>query len=54
MTLADILAAQRSAFTAELPVDAATRKDRLRRAAAMIRDNGERFCSATSESPVIV
>ena len=49
MTLTDILAAQRSAFTAELPVDAATRKDRLRRAAAMIRDHGERFCSAMSE-----
>ena len=49
MTLTDILASQRSAFTAELPVDAATRKDRLRRAAAMIRDHGERFCSAMSE-----
>ena len=49
MTLTDILAAQRRAFTAELPVDAATRKDRLRRAAAMIRDHGDRFCSAMSE-----
>ena len=49
MTLDQILAAQREAFMAELPVGAATRKDRLRRAGAMIRDNGERFCTALSD-----
>ncbi|MGY4396301.1 coniferyl-aldehyde dehydrogenase [Sphingomonas sp. UYAg733] len=44
-----ILAAQRAAFMAELPVSIATRKDRLKRAAAMIADNAERFCDALSE-----
>lgn len=49
MTLTDILAAQRSAALADLPVSAATRKDRLRRAATMIRDHADRFCAAMSE-----
>ncbi|MES2054917.1 MAG: coniferyl aldehyde dehydrogenase [Pseudomonadota bacterium] len=44
-----ILAGQRAAFMAELPVSIATRKDRLKRAAAMIGDNAERFCDALSE-----
>lgn len=44
-----LLAAQRSAFMAELPVTLSARKDRLRRAAAMIRDNAARFCDALSE-----
>ena len=45
----DILAEQRAAFMAELPVSMAVRKDQLKRAAAMIADNGERFCDALSE-----
>ncbi len=44
-----LLAAQRAAFDAELPVPLATRKDRLRRAAAMIRDHANGFCDALSE-----
>jgi len=40
---------QRHAFMAELPVSIATRKDRLKRAAAMIADNATRFCDALSE-----
>jgi len=43
------LNAQRSAFTAELPVSAAVRKDRLRRGIAMMVDHGEAFCKALSE-----
>ena len=49
MTMHDILAAQRAAFQAELPVSVAARKDRLKRAAAMIADNADRFCDALSE-----
>lgn len=45
----DILAEQRAAFMADLPVSMAVRKDRLKRAAAMIADNGDRFCDALSE-----
>ncbi|MGP7796130.1 coniferyl aldehyde dehydrogenase [Sphingomonas sp. CLY1604] len=48
-TAAQVLAAQRAAFTAELPVSLAVRKDRLTRAAAMIRDCADRFCDALSE-----
>jgi coniferyl-aldehyde dehydrogenase len=47
--LSAFLAAQRAAFMAELPVPLATRKDRLARAAAMVRDNAARFCDALSE-----
>ncbi len=43
------LAAQRAAFMAELPVPIAIRKDRLKRAAAMITDHADRFCDALSE-----
>ena len=49
MTMHDILATQRAAFTAELPVSLNVRKDRLKRAAAMIADNADRFCDALSE-----
>ena len=49
MTMSGILAAQRAAFMAELPVPMATRKDRLNRAAAMMTDNADRFCDALSE-----
>ena len=48
-TMKEILAGQRSAFTAKLPVSIAARKDRLDRAAAMIADNADRFCDALSE-----
>lgn len=44
-----ILDRQRAAFMAELPVGASVRKDRLRRAIAMVADNAERFCDALSE-----
>ena len=40
---------QRAAFMAELPVSIVVRKDRLKRAAAMISDNAGRFCDALSE-----
>lgn len=40
---------QRQAFMAELPVPIAVRKDRLKRAAAMIADTTDRFCDALSE-----
>ena len=45
----DILDRQRAAFMAELPVPLTVRKDRLKRAAAMVADNAERFCDALSE-----
>jgi coniferyl-aldehyde dehydrogenase len=45
----EILEDQRRAFMAELPVPLDLRKDRLRRAAAMIADNAARFCDALSE-----
>lgn len=43
------LAAQRAAFMAELPVPPGIRKDRLTRAAAMVRDHADAFCDALSE-----
>ncbi len=49
MTMEALLAGQRAAFAAELPVAPAARKDRLRRAAAMIRDHAAHFCDALSE-----
>ena len=49
MTMQDVLAQQRAAFMAELPVSLATRKDRLSRAIAMIGDNADAFCDALSE-----
>jgi coniferyl-aldehyde dehydrogenase len=45
----EILDRQRAAFMAELPVSIETRRDRLRRAAAMVKDNAARFCDALSE-----
>jgi coniferyl-aldehyde dehydrogenase len=45
----EILAAQREAFMAALPEPLSVRKDRLKRAAAMVRDHAERFCEALSE-----
>ena len=43
------LDAQRAAFMAELPVSIAARKDRLKRAIALLVENGERFATALSE-----
>lgn len=45
----DILDAQRQAFMAELPVPLATRKDRLRRAMALLVDHAEPLCDALSD-----
>ncbi|MFL0417754.1 coniferyl aldehyde dehydrogenase [Sphingomonas sp. 179-I 2A4 NHS] len=45
----EILAAQRESFMAALPEPMSVRKDRLKRAAAMIRDHADRFCDALSE-----
>ena len=47
--LAAVLAAQRSAFMDELPVSAASRKDRLKRGIALVADNAAAFCDALSE-----
>jgi coniferyl-aldehyde dehydrogenase len=44
-----ILMAQRAAFTAELPVTAATRKARLQRCVAVLLDNKDRLVAALSE-----
>jgi len=49
MNLADILARQRAAFMDELPVSVAMRKDRLKRAIAMVSDQADAFCDALSE-----
>ena len=49
MAMRDVLEAQRAAFAAELPVSLDARRDRLKRAAAMIRDGAGRFCDALSE-----
>jgi coniferyl-aldehyde dehydrogenase len=45
----EILDRQRAAFMAELPVPIDLRRDRLRRAVAMVKDNAARFCDALSE-----
>ncbi len=44
-----LLEAQRAAFTAELPVTAATRKDRLNRALDVVLNNKDRLAAAMSE-----
>ncbi len=49
MRMDALLHAQRAAFIDELPVTLTVRKDRLKRAAAMIRDHAGRFCDALSE-----
>lgn len=48
-SMIEILGQQRAAFMAELPVTLSTRKDRLKRAIAMMADNAHRFCEALSE-----
>ena len=45
----DILLRQRAAFTAELPVTAATRKARLQRALGVLLDNKDKLVAALSE-----
>lgn len=45
----EMLAAQRESFMAALPEPLSIRKDRLKRAAAMVRDHADRFCDALSE-----
>ena len=47
--LRSTLDTQRAAFNAELPVSLDARKDRLKRAIAMISDNADAFCDALSE-----
>ena len=49
MDLTAMLAAQRAAFTDELPVALDVRRDRLKRARALVADNAGRFCDALSE-----
>ncbi|MDE0879446.1 MAG: coniferyl aldehyde dehydrogenase [Sphingomonas bacterium] len=49
MNLTDTLCAQRASFMDELPVSLDTRRDRLKRAAAMIKEHGQHFCDALSE-----
>jgi coniferyl-aldehyde dehydrogenase len=49
MDMTATLAAQRAAFAAALPEPMAVRRDRLKRAVAMIRDGADRFCDALSE-----
>lgn len=45
----DILEAQRTSFMSALSEPLSIRKDRLKRAVAMIRDSADRFCDALSE-----
>ncbi|MBM3927722.1 MAG: aldehyde dehydrogenase family protein, partial [Sphingomonadales bacterium] len=47
--LTSILQRQRTAFMAELPVPVAVRKDRLKRAVALVADNAGAWCDALSE-----
>ncbi|MEP9360340.1 coniferyl aldehyde dehydrogenase [Sphingomonas sp. KR3-1] len=49
MTMRELLDAQRAAFMAELPVSLEARRDRLKRAIAMVSDNAGRLCDALSE-----
>jgi coniferyl-aldehyde dehydrogenase len=49
MSMQGLLDAQRAAFMAELPVPLEARRDRLKRAIAMISDNAGRLCDALSE-----
>ncbi len=49
MSMRDLLEAQRAAFMAELPVSLDARRDRLKRAIAMISANADRLCDALSE-----
>lgn len=46
--LESLLKLQRDAFTASRPETMSMRKDRIRRAMALVRDNAEKFCKAMS------
>ena len=48
-TLEIVLRTQRSAFMSHLPVPAAVRQDRLKRAIAMVSENADALCDALSE-----
>ena len=45
----DLLDRQRAAFDAAMPEPLAARRDRLKRTAAMVRENADRICDALSE-----
>lgn len=47
--MAGVLARQRAAFAAELPVSAAVRKDRLKRCIALLKDHADGFAATMSE-----
>ncbi|WP_294290330.1 coniferyl aldehyde dehydrogenase [uncultured Sphingomonas sp.] len=47
--LKSLLDRQRAAFFQDLPISAATRKDRLKRAIAMVADHADAWCDALSE-----
>ena len=49
MELTEILAQQRDSFMAAMPEPLTVRKDRLKRAIALLEENSERFCDAMSE-----
>ncbi|NYT40198.1 coniferyl aldehyde dehydrogenase [Sphingomonas sp. R-74633] len=49
MSMRDLLDAQRAAFMAELPVPLEARRDRLKRAIAMVSENADKLCDALSE-----
>jgi len=49
MSMRDLLDTQRTAFMTELPVSLDVRRDRLKRAIAMVADNADRLCDALSE-----
>lgn len=49
MDMRGVLDVQRAAFQAATPEPLAVRRDRLKRAAALVRDNTARFCDALSE-----
>lgn len=48
-SLVEVLATQRKAFTAELPVCEAARRDRLKRCIAIIQENANAFAAAMSD-----
>ncbi|MEP6785269.1 MAG: coniferyl aldehyde dehydrogenase [Sphingomonadales bacterium] len=47
--LDEVLATQRKAFAAELPVGEAARRDRLKRCIAIMKENGDAFAAAMSD-----
>jgi coniferyl-aldehyde dehydrogenase len=49
MSMRELLDAQRAAFMAELPVPLEARRDRLKRAIAMVSENADTLCDALSE-----